>query len=238
VSPEQLDHSICEIEIRQAADPGVPTEELPKMSNTIIKFPDPAARRCGTPGKTPQVGWSSLVITDASQANDPLDSPRLRLALARRPWARQRGRALVERLAQELLWPISCARCALPHLKPKVLLGVPLANRRRQPGGGRKRNEAKAILAAGVRRAMQHCGLPAGIWRRRDGGEVSPFLQLLGICWRIASGEPSGPKVDLSRLTARRRRWEFIPAQALILSVPPTPASVAAYRPAPRIGHA
>jgi hypothetical protein len=155
---------------------------------------------------------NEIVFTHAICVNDPGDLPRLRLALARRPWAKQHGRALIDKLANELLQPMRFARCALPDLKSKSQ-GVPAGSRKRKPGGGRKRNEAKAILAPGVKKAMQSCGLPTGVWHRRGTGEASPYLQTIAICWRIASGRPANPKDDLTRLVSKQRRWEFIPAR-------------------------
>jgi hypothetical protein len=153
---------------------------------------------------------NEMIVTDSASVNDPLDILRLHLALARRPWAKKRRRALIDQLANELLYPVRCARCALPDLKPNVQ-GVPVGYRKRRPGGGRKRNEAKAILAAGVKKAMHSCGLPTGVWHRRGTGEASLYLQTIAICWRISTGRPANPKEDLSRLVTKQRRWEFIP---------------------------
>jgi hypothetical protein len=155
---------------------------------------------------------NEIIFTNAVCVNDPRDLARLRLALARRPWAKQRGRALIDKLAEELLHPMRFARCALPNLKPRVQ-GVLVGSRKRKPGGGSKRNEAKAILAAGVKKAMRSCGLPAGVWHRRGNGGASPYLQTIAICWCVASGQPSSDKEDLTRLVSKRRRWEFIPAE-------------------------
>lgn len=164
------------------------------------------------PPGLPSVGkGSGVVLTDAARVSHPMDLRQLRMALAGRAWTKQGGKALLDRLAQELLHPVRMARAALPPLKmkPTVPAKPKGAVRKRRPGGGRKRNEPKAILAAGVKAAMQECGLKVGVWHRNGAGGASPYLQAVAICWSVASGEPVRPKEDLSWLVARGRRWNF-----------------------------
>jgi hypothetical protein len=173
---------------------------------------------------------SNLVITDGAAVRKPLDLPRLQLKLAKTRWAKEmhrrlsiRAGTLVDRLAQELgdtrsparacldqaasalLEPVWMARCRLSYLKPKVD-GVPASNRRRAPGGGRRRNNALRVLEADVRRALKRCGVSAGAWCADVG--ASAFLEILAACWAVASGQQVKPTA-LRRLAARHGRWKF-----------------------------
>jgi hypothetical protein len=152
----------------------------------------------------------AMRITDAATVERSDDSERLRIGLARIEGMKPEARTQIEKLAGALLESVRKARTELPPMKVRASASSAKRPRKRQPGGGRKRNEAKAILALDVARAMKSCGLSTGRWHMNGIGEASLYLKVVGLCWEVASGQPRGAD-DVRRLVTNKRRWEPIP---------------------------
>jgi hypothetical protein len=165
---------------------------------------------CGDPDQYSYEPQHKMYITDLSDVKNPKDLDRLRLSLAQTEWAKSYGRDAIEQLASKLVYPIESARSKLAKLPPKDAGTEPSTQRQRRPGGGRKPDEPKAVLAGAVEQAMQDCGFPDGRWHANGPQGGSPYLQTVAIAWEIASGEPAGMG-DVRRLVAESRRWTMVP---------------------------
>jgi hypothetical protein len=166
---------------------------------------------CGDPIHYARETSLSMTITDASDAVNNDDLARLQHEIAQKAWAK--NGEIAERLARAMLEPVRFARTQLPKLAPALTKIPPSGSRQRRPGGGRKPNEAKAILAAGVEQAMKDSGLSVGRWHQNGPGEGSPYLQAVALAWRLASGDRSLGVDDVRRLVAKERRWKIIPSR-------------------------
>jgi integrase len=156
----------------------------------------------------------AITVTAIGDVVRPGDVFRLRAGLDAVAWGNRPDAATLDALANALVVPVEQARTKLPrmNLKAKPASGTsacataaaqPVAGK---PCGGRKRNEQKAVLGASVAAAMERLGVGTGRWHQNGPDEGSPYLQVLGLCWSIASGKPRGAD-DARRLVADGRRW-------------------------------
>jgi hypothetical protein len=138
----------------------------------------------------------AFLIADATKVND---LNRLRLGLAQMAWCKIlfKGREKIYQLAELLVEPVRHARVGAPPIAPKVRKQHA---RQRAPGAGRKPATARGVLAGDVRRAMEVIGLPNGAWHNGGSQGASPALQVLRLCWFIASGKDVARKADLRRM--------------------------------------
>ena len=156
-------------------------------------------------------------IADAADVAHPGDYNRLRLGLARMEWVKALPGAAryrtVDALAAALLFPVAQARLGAPPIPPRAWREV---SRKRKPGGGRRPDVTRQVLASDVERALRGAGVRAGRWRidRRS----SPLLEVLTLCWEVVTGAPGKPGVivrDMRRITAKRHYWPLLPSRPM-----------------------
>ena len=168
--------------------------------------------------------FPAFKIDDAGNVTRGTDLNRLRLGLARMDWVKAlpgaRRRPTVDALAAALLPAVAFARLGAPPMPPKARKAV---GRQRAPGGGRRPNVTGHILASDVERALREVRVSPGRWRfngksKADGERNSPMLDVLALCWQLATEAPGTPGVvlrDLRRMGALPNRWELLPTRRL-----------------------
>lgn len=157
---------------------------------------------------------------DVGDVSRTSDYGRLRFGFVRMDWLKKmpiaQQRLVMKRLATALLFPLAQARMGAPPVPSKARKAV---GRKRAPGGGRPPAATLHILAGDVERALREVGVPPGRWRfsgkgEADGERNSPLLEVLALCWELATETPGKPGVvlrDLRRMGASPNRWELLP---------------------------
>jgi len=130
------------------------------------------------------------------------------------PAARQR--AVMDGLADELLFPLAQARMGAPFVRAaeRIIIG-----RKRKPGGGRRPDVTRTVLASDVKRALLAVGVRAGRWR--VDGQSSPLLEVAALCWQLATSPPGGRGIlirDQRRMTVTGRGWTLLPNRPMSLA--------------------
>lgn len=168
--------------------------------------------------------FPAFKIDDAGNVAHGTDLNRFRLGLARMDWvkvpASVRRHPTVDALAAALLPAIAFARLGAPPMSPKARKAV---GRQRTPGGGRPPALTRHVLAGDVERALRKVRVSPGRWRfngegKADGERNSPLLDVLALCWQLATEAPGKPGVvlrDLRRMGALPNRWELLPTRRM-----------------------
>lgn len=119
-------------------------------------------------------------------------------------------REVVDKLARHLVDAVSFARLGTPPMKRKPLAPVspPVPCRIRAPGGGRKPDVTREILASDVARVLQNQRIRIGRWHGGSSGlrESGAVVAITALCWQLAKGH-TVPIRDQRRVCAKAREW-------------------------------